>query len=100
MPGAIRRILMNLTGNSLKHTQAGFVKIDLALRETVSGHQKGKGRTAPRFIAIPTVTDMGKRHIPGVSGDKLNTLFSQESKPATGPGPDLSMANDPVKFIG
>jgi signal transduction histidine kinase len=68
---------MSLTGNSLKYTQAGFVKIDLALRETISSHRNSEGRTARRFIATLTVTDTGK----GISQEylkiKLYTPFSQ-----------------------
>lgn len=43
MSGATGRIMMSLTGNSLKYTQAGFMKIDLALRETVSSHRNSAG---------------------------------------------------------
>jgi signal transduction histidine kinase len=61
----------SLTGNSLKYTEAGFVKIDLALRETVSSHRNSEERTAPRFIATLTVTDTGK----GISQEYLQIKF-------------------------
>ncbi len=100
MPGAIRRILMNLTGNSLKYTQRGFVKVDLILHETRSRNRKNEERSSPRFNVTLTVTDTGK----GISQEylktKLFTPFSQESKLATGSGLGLSMVNDLVKLLG
>jgi hypothetical protein len=92
---------MSLTGNRLKYTQAGFVKIDLALRETVSSHQNSEGRTVRRFIATLTVTDTGK----GISHEYLkiknSTLrFRKESTLATGSGLGLSMVNDLIKLLG
>lgn len=90
---------MNLTGNSLKYTSSGSVKIDLYLRAVKSSSRKSEEANISRSVATLTVTDTGK----GISEDylrtKLYTPFSQESRLAQGSGLGLSMVKDLVKLL-
>lgn len=93
-PGSLRRILMNLFGNSLKYTREGAIKVSLN-QETVAQ----KGRTKRRVVKI-TVADTGK----GISEDFLrNELFkpfSQEDSLAPGTGLGLSLVKQIVSTLG
>lgn len=84
-PGAVRRIIMNLFGNSLKHTQKGTIRV--VLKQTLS---KSKLRNNTRLVNI-IVADTGR----GISQDYLrNDLFkpfSQEDPLAPGSGLGLSI---------
>lgn len=84
-PGAVRRIIMNLFGNSLKYTTRGTIVV--ALRMGSAAKRKG-GRT--RVVTI-TVADTGK----GIGEDYLRhelfRPFSQEDHLAPGTGLGLSL---------
>ncbi|KAL1649325.1 hypothetical protein SLS61_006433 [Didymella pomorum] len=90
-PGSMRRIVMNLVGNSLKYTKAGFVHIKL---ET----QKVEQDAAE--IAVLTVRDSGQGMSPAYLRDKLFTPFAQESNQAPGIGLGLSLVKSIVNTIG
>ncbi|KAI1869251.1 uncharacterized protein JN550_005881 [Neoarthrinium moseri] len=85
-PGAFRRIIMNLFGNSLKFTRSGFIRVSL------------RQETKPKRAGVPsathvvlTVSDSGK----GISEEYLRnhlfTPFSQEDQFASGTGLGLSL---------
>lgn len=80
--GAIRRIIMNLFGNALKHTQQGTIRVTLK--------QSDSKRSNERLVQI-TVADTGH----GISQEYLrNDLFkpfSQEDSLAPGSGLGLSI---------
>ncbi|RFU75104.1 histidine kinase response regulator, partial [Trichoderma arundinaceum] len=82
-PGAIRRIVMNLLGNSLKYTQKGSIKVRLT-------QSKPKRKSSADAIVNIIVSDTGK----GIGEDYLrNDLykpFSQEDHLAPGTGLGLS----------
>ncbi|EHK22762.1 putative histidine kinase/response regulator [Trichoderma virens Gv29-8] len=82
-PGAIRRIVMNLLGNSLKYTQKGSIKVRLT-------QSKPKRKSSADAIVHIIVSDTGK----GIGEDYLrNDLFkpfSQEDHLAPGTGLGLS----------
>jgi signal transduction histidine kinase len=84
-PGAIQRVLMNLVGNSLKYTTAGFVKIELKVESDT--HSKIGDDT---HLVTMTVSDSGI----GISQDfirhKLYAPFTQESTLAPGTGKSLT----------
>lgn len=88
-PGAIRRIVMNLFGNSLKYTARGSIRILLSQQPSASKCPKME-----RIVRL-TVQDTGK----GMSEDylrhKLFKPFSQEDELAPGTGLGLSL----VKMI-
>ncbi|KAH7362717.1 histidine kinase G7 [Plectosphaerella cucumerina] len=93
-PGAIRRIIMNLFGNSLKYTSKGHIKI--SLRQEASNQRTHR---SPRTVIL-TVSDTGK----GISGDflrnRLFTPFSQEDQLAPGTGLGLSLVRQIVTSLG
>ncbi|UKZ84502.1 uncharacterized protein TrAFT101_000408 [Trichoderma asperellum] len=82
-PGAIRRIVMNLLGNSLKYTQKGSIKVRLS-------QTKPKRKSSADAVVNIVVSDTGK----GIGEDYLrNDLykpFSQEDHLAPGTGLGLS----------
>lgn len=93
-PGAFRRIVMNLFGNSLKFTKSGFIKISLA-QEPAKSYQQSSHATV-----LLTVTDSGK----GISEDYLRnhlfTPFCQEDNFAPGTGLGLSLVRQITINLG
>lgn len=93
-PGSIRRILMNLFGNSLKYTHEGIIKVSLTQETSLK-----KCRAKQRVVKI-TVADTGI----GISEDFLrNDLFkpfSQEDSLAPGTGLGLSLVKQIVSSLG
>ena len=93
-PGAFRRIVMNLFGNSLKFTSSGFIKIALT-QEALSKKQPGMGSKV-----VLTVSDSGK----GIGEDYLRnnlfTPFCQEDHFAPGTGLGLSLVRQITTTLG
>lgn len=93
-PGAFRRIVMNLFGNSLKFTSAGFIKIALT-QEAISKRNPGMGSKV-----VLTVSDSGK----GIGEDYLRnnlfTPFCQEDHFAPGTGLGLSLVRQITTTLG
>lgn len=93
-PGALRRVIMNIFGNSLKFTQDGFVWI--SLRQADLPARKG----AKRSKVVITVSDSGK----GISEDFLrNDLFKpfmQEDRLAPGTGLGMSLVHNISRTLG
>jgi len=84
-PGAIRRLLLNLFGNSLKYTAQGSIRISMRLEKP--------SKKSDNSMLHLTVVDTGK----GISNDflrnRLFVPFSQEDALAPGTGLGLSLAN-------
>jgi signal transduction histidine kinase/CheY-like chemotaxis protein len=84
-PGALRRILMNVLGNSLKYTQAGCIRVRLSVRDMAT-----RGGNSTDTITL-SISDTGK----GISKDfmrkRLFTPFNQEDHLSTGCGLGLSI---------
>jgi signal transduction histidine kinase/CheY-like chemotaxis protein len=89
-PGSIRRIVMNLVGNALKYTNAGFVHVKL---ETQNSQADGIE------YGILTVTDSGQGISPAYLKDKLYKPFAQESNQAPGVGLGLSLVKSILSTI-
>lgn len=93
-PGAIRRLVMNLLGNSLKFTTKGYIWISLRQKElpTRNGQQQTK--------VVLMVSDSGK----GIGDEYLqNDLFSpfkQEDPLAPGTGLGLSLVRQISSTMG
>ncbi|RFU26643.1 hypothetical protein B7463_g9706, partial [Scytalidium lignicola] len=93
--GALRRILMNLFGNALKYTDAGWVKISLQSRDTTPI------KTQPeQSIITITISDSGR----GISQEFLHSQlfmpFSQENSMNPGTGLGLSIVLQIVRSLG
>ncbi|KAF1933546.1 uncharacterized protein M421DRAFT_52569, partial [Didymella exigua CBS 183.55] len=90
-PGSMRRIVMNLVGNSLKYTKVGFVHVKLETQKAEKGATE---------LAILTVRDSGQGMSPAYLRDKLFTPFAQESNQAPGIGLGLSLVKSIVSTLG
>lgn len=92
-PGAWRRVVMNLFGNSLKYTSAGYIKVKLDVKRRNSS---GDGCSEFRF----TITDTGV----GMSQEYINTRlfhsFAQENPLSQGTGLGLSIVKQIVESLG
>lgn len=93
-PGALRRVVMNLFGNSLKYTNQGYIWVKLR-----QGTQPGRNQ-AGRSRVIITVSDSGK----GIGEEYLRTNlfapFSQEDRLAPGTGLGLSLVRQITATLG
>jgi CheY-like chemotaxis protein len=92
-PGAWRRIVMNLFGNALKYTPAGFIKVKL---QVIPSSDKSDDSIELRL----TVTDSGI----GMSEDYINNRlfhsFAQENPLSQGTGLGLSIVKQLVELLG
>ncbi|KAF2268653.1 hypothetical protein CC78DRAFT_540513 [Lojkania enalia] len=88
-PGALRRIVMNLLGNSLKYTQSGFITV--SLRQEDAGHQSVQ--------LTLVVEDSGKGMSPEYQRTKLFAPFSQEDPFSSGTGLGLSIVKQIVESL-
>ena len=85
--GGIRRVLMNLIGNSLKFTSAGFVHV--SLREVQS--------SKTHIMIELSVTDTGRGISRAFLEEQLFHPFTQENPHGTGTGLGLSIVNSIVQ---
>ena len=93
-PGGIRRIIMNLLGNSLKYTQRGSISVSLELDKSRQGSKDHHLHT------VIIVSDTGK----GMSEDFVKnhafTAFTQENSLTSGTGLGLSIIRQIVDSLG
>ena len=94
-PGALRRIIMNLFGNSLKYTDKGVIVVSLALSDADGDSSVHSDEKLLEII----IKDTGK----GISSEylksRLFTPFSQEDTLASGVGLGLSIVKSIVNML-
>ncbi|KAL8735060.1 MAG: hypothetical protein Q9181_002962 [Wetmoreana brouardii] len=94
-PGALRRVVMNIFGNSLKYTLAGRILVKLRLEPCESQPDE---QSKVKILNI-TITDTGR----GISSEYLRTSlytpFSQEDVLANGTGLGLSIVRSIVSML-
>lgn len=94
-PGALRRVIMNLVGNSLKYTSRGSVRVRLQQQHVQSDDSEHERKN----ITL-TIADTGK----GISSEylqsKLFTPFAQEDSLTPGTGLGLSIVRSIVTMLG
>lgn len=90
-PGALRRIIMNLIGNSLKYTSSGFVAVSLRSAEKPRGS---------KIETLIRVVDSGKGMSEDFQREKLFLPFSQEDTFQPGTGLGLSIVKQIVDSLG
>ena len=94
-PGALRRIIMNLFGNSLKYTDRGVIVVSLTLTDADGNSSVQSDEKLLEII----IKDTGK----GISSEYLRshlfTPFSQEDTLATGVGLGLSIVKSIVNML-
>ena len=97
VPGSIRRIFMNLFGNSCKYTSKGSIHVQLRLIDAA-----GSDLTAAEAskVAILTITDTGKGMSSEFLSTKLFTPFCQENSISPGTGLGLSIVRSIVGLLG
>jgi signal transduction histidine kinase len=93
--GALRRVLMNLFGNALKYTDAGWVKISLQSEDI----KPTKSQSQQCIITI-TISDSGRGISPEFLHSQLFTPFSQENSLNPGTGLGLSIVLQIVRSLG
>jgi len=93
--GGVRRILLNLFGNSMKYTKSGFIKISTTVEKSTSL----RGRKAGSILVLK-VKDSGK----GISKEFLKhhlfKPFTQEDSLAVGAGLGLSIVRHIIQDLG
>lgn len=90
-PGALRRIIMNLLGNSLKYTSSGFVAVSLRAQENPN---------SSKIACILRVVDSGKGMSEQFQHDRMFIPFSQEDPFQPGTGLGLSIVKSIVDSLG
>ena len=91
--GAWRRLIMNITGNALKYTSRGFVRVSLSYSPFL---HKGTRKST----VVLTVTDSGKGMSKAYVQERLFTAFSQEDSMSPGTGLGLSIVRTIVVALG
>lgn len=95
-PGSLRRLIMNLLGNSLKYTKKGLISVGLKATEMSKGRSRRQG--LQDMVAL-TVSDTGK----GISSEflqkRLYTPFAQEDTLSVGTGLGLSIVRSIVRAL-
>ncbi|KAJ5649324.1 uncharacterized protein N7484_003047 [Penicillium longicatenatum] len=95
-PGSLRRLIMNLLGNSLKYTEKGQVSVSIQATENSKGRTRRQGL---EDIVTLTVSDTGK----GISNEflqtRLYTPFAQEDTLSVGTGLGLSIVRGIVRTL-
>lgn len=94
-PGAFRRVVMNLFGNSLKFTTSGFIHV--SLRQESQADPKGTPGTTR---VVLTVSDSGKGMTESFLRNHLFTPFTQEDQFAVGTGLGLSLVRHTTEAYG
>lgn len=92
--GAMRRILMNLFGNSLKYTDTGFICV--TLKQEISVTKRGKSERMVKLVVRDTGKGIGKDYLT----HNLFRPFSQEDELASGTGLGLSIVKATVLQLG
>jgi signal transduction histidine kinase/CheY-like chemotaxis protein len=94
-PGAFRRVVMNVFGNSLKYTSRGFIRVKL----DAHSNPKRKGESEETETISLVITDTGQGISPQYMKTKLFTPFAQESSIAPGTGLGLSLVRSIVRML-
>ena len=90
-PGALRRVVMNLMGNSLKYTSNGFVAVSLRAQETTDNDKTS---------CVIRIVDSGKGMSDQFQHDRMFVPFSQEDPFQPGTGLGLSIVKSIVDSLG
>ncbi len=91
-PGAVRRIIMNITGNAIKYTTQGSIHVRLRLKQSTEPDGND--------LMIFTVTDTGKGISQEFLSSRLFVPFAQENSLAPGTGLGMSIVRSIVLMLG
>ncbi|CAJ2505800.1 Uu.00g131940.m01.CDS01 [Anthostomella pinea] len=90
-PGAIRRLVLNIFGNSLRYTERGFIIVALKQETTPAKHRQ----TTTNLKII--VADSGRGISPHFLQHNIFTPFAQEDRLSPGTGLGLSLVKQILK---
>lgn len=99
-PGAFRRVVMNLFGNSLKFTSAGSITVSLRQQQQPPAGHDGTPADDDDAIVVLTVSDTGRGINESYLRDHLFTPFSQEDNFSPGTGLGLSLVRQMATVLG
>ncbi|KAI1620273.1 hypothetical protein EDD37DRAFT_569529 [Exophiala viscosa] len=91
-PGAVRRIIMNITGNAIKYTSHGTINVRLRLKRSLEVDGSD--------LMVLTVTDTGKGISEQFLSSRLFVPFAQENALAPGTGLGMSIVRSIVLMLG
>ena len=94
-PGALRRVIMNVFGNSLKYTSTGNILVKIRLEDPETSSE---AQDKSKVLDI-TITDTGRGISSGYLRTSLYTPFSQEDTLANGTGLGLSIVRSIVAML-
>ncbi|KAI0186838.1 hsp90-like protein [Xylaria flabelliformis] len=94
-PGALRRIILNIFGNSLRYTDRGFIVITLRQEKNLPRRTSHTGTNLKL-----TITDTGRGIGSHFMQHHLFTPFAQEDRLSPGTGLGLSLVKKIVKTLG
>ncbi|KAF1997364.1 sensor histidine kinase-like protein/response regulator [Amniculicola lignicola CBS 123094] len=92
-PGAWRRVLMNLFGNALKYTPAGYIKVKLQLTPGVGNFGDC---SELRLTIVDSGIGMGEDYV----NNRLFHSFAQENPLSQGTGLGLSIVKQIIESLG
>ncbi|KAF1956967.1 hypothetical protein CC80DRAFT_491834 [Byssothecium circinans] len=92
-PGAWRRVIMNLFGNALKYTPAGFIKIKL---QVITNGDLDNDCAELRLTVADSGIGMSESYI----NNRLFHSFAQENPLSQGTGLGLSIVKQLVELLG
>ncbi|CAG8046288.1 unnamed protein product [Penicillium olsonii] len=95
-PGSLRRLIMNLLGNSLKYTEKGLITVSLKSNEMSKSRSRRQGI---QDMVTLTVSDTGKGISRQYLQKRLFTPFAQENPLSVGTGLGLSIVRGIVRAL-
>lgn len=98
-PGAFRRIVMNLFGNSLKYTRHGYIAVSLRAQHEPCSTPDSISHGTSEIVQL-VVQDTGQGISPEYLRTKIFTPFAQENTKSTGTGLGLSIVRSIVDMLG
>lgn len=95
IPGGVRRIIMNLLGNSLKYTSSGSIRVTLSQEWGRTKRMRASGQ-----LVRLTVADTGRGISEEFLRENLYQAFAQEDRLAPGLGLGLNVVKKVANSLG
>ena len=99
VPGALRRIIMNIAGNALKFPNSGFTLIQLRVKQADGRQSDPTSKIGQKILAL-NIIDSGRGMSKQYMERKLYTPFAQEDPFIPGVGLGLSITRNIISQLG